>query len=197
MSKHKRLLKNFLTQIKSVIPKNIDINQVDVWFQDESRVGQQGSITRIWHFKGQRPRLIRQQQFEYAYIYGAICPANGNSVGLVLPYANGAGMKLHIEEIAKQIPENRHAVLVVDGASWHQETMGVDKVSLLKLPAYSPELNPVEQVWQWLKQNYLSNRCYSGYEAIVDASCEAWNVFASRVDLVKSIGTREWAKIDV
>lgn len=106
-------------------------------------------------------------------------------------------MKLHIEEIAKQVPAGRHAVLIVDGAGWHQQTMSVKNVSLLKLPPYSPELNPVEQVWQWLKQNHLSNRCFSGYDAIVDACCKAWNIFANSNDLVKSIGTREWAKIAV
>ena len=184
-----------MTHVESVLPDHIDINQIDIWFQDESRVGQQGSITRIWHFTGDRPRLIRQQQFEYAYIYGAICPATGDSTALVLPCANGKGMRRHIEEIAKQVPEGRHAVLIVDGAGWHQQTMSVENVSLLKLPPYSPELNPVEQVWQWLKQNHLSNRCFSGYDDIVDACCNAWNIFANSTDLVKSIGTREWVKI--
>lgn len=170
---------------------------MDIWFQDESRVGQQGSITRVWHTKGERPRLIRQQQFEYAYIYGAICPATGQSVGLVLPCANGKGMKLHIEEIAQQVPEGRHAVLIVDGAGWHQPTMSVKNVSILKLPPYSPELNPVEQVWQWLKQNHLSNRCYDGYEAIVEACCNAWNKLSDNTELVKSIGHREWAYVSL
>lgn len=178
--------------MKSVLPESVNMNCVDIWFQDESRVGQQGSITRVWHLTGQRPRLLRQQQFEYAYIYGAICPATGDSVGLVLPVANSVGMKLHIDEISQQVKKERHAVLVVDGARWHQEHMSRDNVSILKLPPYSPELNPVEQVWQWLKQHYLSNRCFKNYDAIVEACCDAWNKFSQQPELIKSIGTRKW-----
>lgn len=68
--KHKRLLKNFTEQIEKVLPKGVSFEQVDIWLQDESRIGQQGSLTRVWHKKGERPRVTRQQQFEYAYIFG-------------------------------------------------------------------------------------------------------------------------------
>ena len=101
-------------------------------------------------------------------------------------------MKLHIDEISQQVKKERHAVLVVDGARWHQEHMSRDNVSVLKLPPYSLELNPVEQVWQWLKQHYLSNRCFKNYNEIVEACCEAWNKFSEQPDLIKSIGTRKW-----
>lgn len=166
--------------------------KVDLWFQDESRVGQQGSISRVWHYRGERPRLVRQQQFEYSYIYGAICPARRTCCGLVLPRANSEGMRLHLQEISAQVPEGHHAVVIVDGAGWHQTSLNLPNVSLLKLPPYSPELNPMEQVWQWLKQHYLSNRCFKDYTEIVDACCMAWNQFAKRTQLIQSIGTRKW-----
>lgn len=82
--------------VDATVPEGTNRSDIDIWFQDESRIGQQGSISRIWHSKGQRPRLIRQQQFEYAYIYGAICPSRGESVGLALPVANTQGMRLHL-----------------------------------------------------------------------------------------------------
>ena len=179
--------------VDAAVPKGVDRNCIDIWFQDESRVGQQGSISRVWHTRGQRPRLIRQQQFEYAYIYGAICPSRAESVGLALPVANTEGMRLHLEEISKVVPAGRHAVVVMDGAGWHQAHLNLENVSILKLPPYSPELNPVEQVWQWLKSRHLSNRCYSSYEQIIDAICAAWCCFAEQADLIKSIGTRDWA----
>ncbi len=125
-------------------------------------------------------------------MYGAICPSSGDSCGLVLPVANGEGMRLHIEEISKQVPQGRHAVVVMDGAGWHQKTLNMHNVSILRLPPYSPELNPVEQVWQWIKSKHLSNRCFDNYEAILIAACEAWNIFANNVQVVKSIGMREW-----
>lgn len=85
----------------SVLPEGVDTKDVDIWFQDETRIGQQGSITRVWHYKGQRPSMVRQQQYLSTYLYGAVCPATGQSVGLVLPYANDDCMKLHLQEITK------------------------------------------------------------------------------------------------
>ena len=169
-------------------------SQVDLWFQDETRVGQQGSITRIWAEKGTRPRAVRQQQFEYSYIFGAACPATGQAVGLVLPCVNKVTMELHINAIAECVPAGRHAVVIVDGAGWHTSALNTDKVTLLKLPPYSPELNPIEQVWQWLKQKWLSNRAYQDYEAIVNACCEAWNQFANNEALIKQLCRRQWAE---
>ena len=72
----------------ATLPENVSIEAVDIWFQDEARVGQKGTLTRTWAKKGTRPRLVRQQQFEYAYIFGAVCPAQDQAVGLVLPVIN-------------------------------------------------------------------------------------------------------------
>ena len=97
----RKRLKNFIPYILEKLPENISLNQVDIWFQDESRVGQQGSTTRIWAPKGTRPRAIKQQQFKYAYIYGAVCPSLQQAIGLVLPLANSAGMAAPLEVIAR------------------------------------------------------------------------------------------------
>ncbi|MDO4251406.1 MAG: IS630 family transposase [Moraxella sp.] len=169
------------------------MKDVDIWFQDETRIGQQGSITRVWHYKGQRPDVVKQQQFLSTYIYGAICPKTGQSAGLVLPYANSECMKLHLQEISKNIAQGRHAVLVVDGALWHQEQYNLPNVTLLKLPPYSPELSPIEQVWQYIKQHWLSNHSFDSYDDIVDSACRAWLKFSEQLDVVKSITARSWA----
>lgn len=87
--------------------------------QDEVRVGQRGTITPTWAEKGTRPRIKRQQQFEYAYIFGAVCPCRDESVGLVLPTVNTRSMLKHLEEISKVVPKGRHAVVVLDQAAWH------------------------------------------------------------------------------
>lgn len=150
-------------------------------------------MTRIWAEKGTRPRVVRQQQFEYAYIFGAVCPARGEAVGLVMPSVNIAAMQLHIDAISAQIPEGRHALLIVDGAGWHSDKLTCHNITLLKLPPYSPELNPVEQIWQELKQKWLSNRAYTNYEGIVDACCKAWNHFAEDSDWITRLCSRQWA----
>lgn len=135
---------------------------------------------------------MRQQQFESAYIYGAVCPATGQSIGLILPYANSYCMKLHLQEISLAVPKGRHAVVVMDGAVWHQPSYSLPNVTVLNLPPYSPELNPIEQVWQYIKQHWLSNRCFENYQDIVLSACDAWNNFIKQVDVVKSLTSRQW-----
>ena len=93
--------------------------------------------------------------------------------------------------------EGRHAVVVMDGALWHQPSLDQDNVTMLKLPPYSPELNPAEQVWQYLKQHWLSNRCFESYDAIVDAACDAWNALCNETNLIRSITQREWCDLSV
>lgn len=173
------------------------MKKVDIWFEDESRVGQQGSLTRIWAEKGARPRIVRQQQFLYEYIFGAVCPKRKIAVGLVLPWANGEGMQLMLNEISKETPTGRISVIIMDGAGWHhfKGLIIPGNIRILFLPAYSPELNPVEQIWQYLKDKFLANRVFDSLEEILDACCEAWNSFANNPSLISSLTTRDWAVV--
>lgn len=171
------------------------MKKVDIWFEDESRVGQQGSLTRIWAEKGTRPRVPRQQQFLYEYIFGAVCPKREIAVGLVLPCANAEGMQLLLNEISAETPPGRIAVIIMDGAGWHHFKGLVipENIRILFLPAYSPELNPVEQIWQYLKDKFLANRVFVSLEEILDECCAAWNAFANNPSLISSLTTRSWA----
>ena len=86
-------------------------------------------------------------------------------------------MNLHLTEISANVVPGAHAVLTIDGAGWHQtgDKLRVpDNITLLPLPPYSPELNPVENIWAFLRGNKLSNRVFASYDAIVDACCDAW-----------------------
>ena len=179
------------------IPWQIQLDKVDVWFQDEARFGQQNTTTRVWATKGTRPRVVRQQQFESAYLFGAVCPATGATEAIISPLSNGDAMKKHMSLISKRTPEGRHAVVIMDGAGWHQQHVvdGLDNVTIIKLPPYSPELNPIEQVWQWLRQNELANRCFKGYEDIVEQCTRAWNSFIKDIERVKNLCTRDWIKL--
>ena len=170
------------------------LESVDVWYQDEARFGQQNSTTRLWATRGTRPRAVQQQQFEYAYLFGAVCPATGATEALILPSINMDGMREHLRLISQRTAPGRHAVIVADGAAFHQEYLAdeFENITIIKLPPYSPELNPVEQVWQWLRQNELANRCFSGYEDIVNACSRAWNSFISDVNRVKEMCMRDW-----
>ncbi|WP_415838393.1 IS630 family transposase, partial [Polaromonas hydrogenivorans] len=142
--------KNFVQEVAATLPPSIAPEQVDVWFQDEMRIGQRGTQTRLWARKGTRPRVVRQQQSESAYIFGAVCAQRDTAVGLILPQANTEAMTLHLQAISEAVPAGRHAVLVLDRAGWHTTAKlpQFSNLSLLPLPAGSPELNPAEQVWQ-------------------------------------------------
>ena len=105
-------------------------------------------------------------------------------------------MNLHLIEISTTVTAGAHAVLIVDGAGWHQtgDKLRVpDNITLLHLPPYSPELNPVENVWAYLRGNKLSNRVFDTYDDIVDACCNAWNWFTDQPDRITSLGSRKWA----
>ena len=155
-------------------------------------------MTRVWAERGSRPAAPKDQRYSWCYLFGAICPARGFGVALVLPHANARMMNLHLLEISAAITSGAHAVLVVDGAGWHQtggKLSVPDNITLLHLPPYSPELNPVENVWAFLRGNKLSNRIFNSYEAIVEACCEAWNWLAQQPDRITAIGTRSWAQV--
>ena len=114
----------------------------------------------------------------------------------MLPFADTDMMNLHLLEISTHVAPGAHAVLTIDGAGWHQlgGRLRVPRnITLLHLPPYSPELNPVENGWAYLHGNKLSNRVFDTYEAIVDACCDAWNWLMSQPERITSIASREWA----
>lgn len=106
-------------------------------------------------------------------------------------------MTQHLEQISKATERGRHALVIVDGASWHSHKAAedFDNVSLIHLPPYSPELNPVEQVWQWIRQREIANRCFEDYDDIVEQLSRAWNSFRSDVERVMAMCSRSWANL--
>jgi transposase len=173
----------------------VRLANVEVWFQDEARFGQQGSLSRLWAVKGTRPRAVRQQQFKYTYLFGAVCPARGDAVGLLLPYANKDTMKIHLCHISSQVPVGKHAVIVLDKAGWHttNKLPQFKNITLLCLPTGSPELNPCEQVWKHLRRTRLSNRVFKNEEELLNACSDAWNEFTDCKEQVVSLTSRGWA----
>lgn len=187
-------LKNFAAKVREVLPERAKGKAIELWFQDEARVGQKGTLTRIWAKKGARPRMHRDQRYASAYIFGAVCPAQDKGAALVMPYANTEAMNLHLREISRNVAPGAHAVIIIDGAGWHTagDVTVPDNVSLLRLPPYSPELNAQENIWQFLRQNYLAGRIFETYDDIVDACSKAWNALTAETGRIASIAAREW-----
>ncbi len=150
---------------------------------------------RQWARRGTRPRQPADQRYESAYLFGAICPARGTGAALALPFADTEAMQLHLDEIARTVAKGAHAVLLLDRAGWHTTgALAVPKnITLILLPSRAPELNPVENVWQYLRANWLSNRIFETYDDIIDAACDAWRNLIAQPATITSIGTREWA----
>ncbi len=121
----------------------------------------------------------------------------GKGAALMLPRANTNTMQMHLDEISCNVAARAHGVVLMDRAGWHS----TDKLKLPKnltiilLPSRSPELNPVENIWQYLRQNWLSNRVFEDYDAILDAGCDAWNRLIAQPQTIMSIGRRDWAHI--
>ena len=168
-----------------------------MWFQDEARIGQKNGLVRQWARRGTRPRQPADQRYQSAYLFGAICPARGVGAALAMPFANTQAMQAHLDEIGRTVARGAHAVLLLDRAGWHTtEKLTIpNNLTMILLPSRSPELNPVENIWQFLRANWLSNRIFQTYDDIIAAACEAWNKLTALPETITSIGMRDWAHI--
>lgn len=163
--------------------------RIEVWFQDEARFGQQGTISRKWAPTGSRPPAVKQTKYDWLYVLGAVCPATGKTVGMISPHINTAIINVFLREMSRQIAPGKHVVLIWDQAGFH--TAGhlnvPDNITLLPLPPYSPELNPVENLWHYLRSHYWSNREYPDWNALSNAVCDAWQKTCLDQQLMRSV----------
>jgi hypothetical protein len=147
-------------------------------------------MTRRWARRGTRPVALCDQRTASTYIFGAICPWHGKAAGLILPTCNIEAMNLHLAEIAAAVAPGAHAALVLDQAGWHLSDKLVipPNITLVPLPPKCPELNPIENVWQFMRQNWLSNRIFDAHRDVVDHCSHAWNREWNRVGGAAGIG---------
>ena len=142
--------------------------------------------------------MVRDNRHDSAYLFGAICHARRLGAAIIMPTVNAEAMNAHLAEISTQVAAGAHAVLMVDGAGWHREggrLMVPKNISLLPLPRYSPELNPMENVWEYLRANKLCNRVWDSYHAIIPACKDAWDFLVDDPQRIRSISARNWACI--
>jgi hypothetical protein len=140
---------NFCAILKNALLGSTAHTAIEVWFQDEARVGQKGTHAYVWAAVGSRPPMVRDNRHDTAYIFGAICPTRGVGAAMIAPAANTECMNLHLKEIATQVSPGARAAVVCDGAGWHQRGGKLevpDNIVMITLPPYAPELNPMENV---------------------------------------------------
>ena len=141
-----------------------------VFFFDEGRFGLMPVVGKCWSRKGVRPVTIVRPGYENFYAYSAVNPVTGEDVSLFLPWANTEMMNIFLDTL-KAALDDRECLLVLDQAGWHssKDLQVPENIKLVFLPPYSPELNPVERFWQWLKRHSLRNRYYKNLDEVMEA----------------------------
>jgi putative transposase len=162
--------KNFRCIAEEALPDDVKEKEtpIEFWFQDEARVGQQGTLSRVWSPIGSRPAMVRDNRRANAYIYGAICPCRRIGAALVMGTANTEAMNEYLKAIRAQVASGAHAVLICDGAGWHAKSKEIvvpSNITLVTLPPYFPELNPMENVLQFFRANRFAAQVRKSYRA--------------------------------
>jgi len=192
--------KNFCSLAKDALLGTTAGTPIEIWFQDEARVGQQGTHTYIWAPVGSRPPMVRDNRRESVYLFGAICPGRAVGAAVIMPAVNTEAMNAHLQEISTQVTPGAHALLLCDRAGWHATSKNLQvpaNMTLLPLPAYAPELNPMENVWDYLRGNKLCSLVWNSYGAIVQDCKKAWDFLINDPDRIRSIGARPWACVNL
>ena len=154
----------------------------------------------MWNEIGSRPAVARDDRHDSAWLFGSVCPQRAVGSVLVMPWVGSEAMSLHLDALSKVVSPGAHAVLVCDGAAWRQTGGRLripDNIPLLPLPRYSPQFNPIENVWAYLRVNQLNRRVWDSYDEIVDACCTAWNGFINNTTRVKLITERSWVTVNI
>ncbi len=150
-----------------------DDRPIIIMAQDEGRFGRITDIRKCWAPKGMRPKIPKQIVRKFVYVYAAVCMVLGEMTSLILPYANTEMMNLFLAEVSSDF-EDYFVIMLVDGAGWHRSN-GLkipENIRLIRQPSHSPELNPVEHLWEELRENYLPNKAFKSLDAVEQALCQ-------------------------
>jgi len=156
--------------------------RIEVWFQDEARFGQQGTLTNLWALTGSRPEAVKQTEYQWVYLYASVNPISGESSAMLAPHVDTDYMNQHLKFVSQAVDDDVHVVLVLDQAGWHvaKDLLVPENITLLYLPPYSPQLNGVERIWAFQKSHHLNNRVYLDYDDLFDAVSTSWNQIPSQ-----------------
>lgn len=167
--------KNFQTAVQAAVATRdpTDERSVLQMAQDEGCFGRISVPRRAWAPPGIRPRAPRQVVREYTYVYAAVAPEEGKMTSLILPTADTTMMNLFLEHVATTFADY-FIVMQVDQAGWHQtkDLKVPQNIRLIPQPAYSPELNPVEHLWEHLREKQFHNHACSSLAEVIEKLCQ-------------------------
>ena len=168
---------------------------IEIWVQDETRVGQKSKTIRRWAEKGSSPRVIVNGGFKSVWLFGAFCPERDTGAAIVVETVSTEAMSAHLALVSQEVLPGNHAAVLIDGAGFHATAKHLvvpSNLTLVTLPAYSPELNPAEGVWEFLKGGILANRVYGSVDAIMDKCCVAWRSLIDEPGRIRSLCSYPW-----
>lgn len=162
-------------------------------FQDEARFGRINDVRRCWAPKPMRPLCQAMLTHEYTYAYAAVEPLTGILDTLILPHVNTGCMQVFLDEVAARHPQDK-IIMVLDGAGWHvsKSLNPPANMRLLPLPPYAPECNPVEHVWDELREKFFHNKVFDSLDALEDQLEFALKTYENDRATIKSIVAWEW-----
>ena len=165
--------------------------RVRLMFQDEAGFGRINKPKYCWCPKGNRPSVPCHHIREYRYAYGTVEPISGDSFFLVMPQCNTVCMNIFLEELVKKYPNDK-IILCCDGAAWHKaKSLQVpENIQLIFIPPYTPEMNPIEQIWKEIRKIGFRNESFPSLNKVIDRLCETIRSLSSSV--IKSITARSW-----
>ena len=168
---------------------------VEVWAQDEHRVGLKPILRRVWARKGQRPRAVVHPRYEWLYLYGFVHPTTGKTVWLILPTVNSAVYSLALAEFAREVGAGigKQILLVVDQAGWHisGKVQLPEGIQLVLLPPSSPELQPAERLWP-LTNEPLANRFFADLDALEETLIRRCRALLDMPEVIRAHADYHW-----
>jgi transposase len=189
----RRLLKKLPEIVDQEVARQAPERPIRLMFQDEARFGRINDPRRCWAPKGLRPEVGMQIVREYTYAFGAVSPHDGVLDTLVLPVVNAEAMSIFLAEVARRHPEE-FILMVLDGAGWHRANNLVipENMKLEALPPYSPQLNPMEHIWDEVREKWFTNEVFESLDGVEDRLVEALVALECDPELVASITGFDW-----
>ena len=160
---------------------------VEVWFEDEARFGRRGALTTVWAEGGSRPTALKQTAYADVHVLTAVCPATGAAESLVTPPPNTGVAQSFLDHLSAKVAPGVHAVLVWDGAGYRSASKALRCPATVTLPQSSPELNPVERQWAYVRQHHWSDRVHAGIDAVEAAAAEGWRAVCLKPERVRTV----------
>ena len=181
-----------LPDVFATAQKNYPDKKLEIYFEDEARFGQKGYLVRGWYPRGTRPEVIKQNRFSCAYITTAASPSTGKNFSIITSCMDSTIMQCFLSEFSENLEKDTVAFLILDQAAWHKtKTLLIpDNIRLHFLPPYSPQLNPIENLWQYVKSNFLSTRVYKDLEAIITTGCSVMSSLTK--EIIQSVCHRDF-----